>query len=150
FKLLAVVLPRDAIDSRCSVLLRSQVRLTQPIDAHVMQQRREPSLLIRLCSFAYTFKRTERIGPALCPGRVLLVRVPLDRAPSLHSLRHQSIGIVRLLRRYYGPVRLPIDVHPRCATISLSGAACSTICNRHLWDLPVLAQEGSTHVSGLR
>jgi hypothetical protein len=55
FKLLTVVLPRDASDPRCSVLLRSQVRLTQPIDAHVVQQRREPSLLIRLCSFAYTF-----------------------------------------------------------------------------------------------
>src|ERR1700722_9958807 len=114
------------------------------------QQRCEPPLLVRHCSFAYTFKRTVRVVPALCPGHVLLARVPLDRAPSLHSLRRHSFGFVRLLRRYYGPVRLPIDVHPRVTAISLSGAVCSTICNRHLWDLPVLAREGSTHVSGLR
>src|SRR5580698_3083941 len=116
----------------------------------MVQQRREPFPLVRLCSFAYTLKRTVRTVPALCPGCVLLARVPLDRAPSLHSLRRHSFDFVRLLRRYYGPVRLPIDVHPRVAAISLSGAACLTICGRHLWDLPVLAREGSTHVSGLR
>jgi hypothetical protein len=36
FESLTVALPCDMIDSRCGVLLRSQVRLTQPIHAHMM------------------------------------------------------------------------------------------------------------------
>ena len=40
-------------------------------------------------------------------------RVPLGRAPSLHRLRRRARGVVRRLRRYYGPVRLPALVHPR-------------------------------------
>src|SRR5665213_1035308 len=150
FEPLTVVLPRDMIDSRCRILLRSQVRLTQPIHAHMVQERRKPFPLICLCSFAYTFERTYRLDPALSPGRVLLVRVPLNRIPSLRNLRRRSFVIVRLLRRYYGPVRLPTNVHLRCAANGLSGAARRTIRGRRQWDLPVLAHEGSTHVSGLR
>jgi hypothetical protein len=46
-----------------------------------------PFLFIRLCSFAYSLKRTVRIGPALCPRRVLLARVPFDRPlPSTASV----------------------------------------------------------------
>jgi hypothetical protein len=40
-------------------------------------------------------------------GRVSLGRVPLSQAPSLHHLRSPRGGLVRRLRRSYGPVRLP-------------------------------------------
>ena len=46
-------------------------------------------------------------------------------------------------------VRLPISVHLRCVANGLSGTACRTISGRRGWDLPVLAQESSTRVSGL-
>ncbi len=98
----------------------------------------------------YPRKRTGRAVPALCPGRVLLARIPLGQAPSLHPLRgwvaavrpvrRRPLGclrrfhlrarvgsaiatlsaapvLVRGLRRYYGPVRLPIPVHHRRASL---------------------------------
>ena len=46
-------------------------------------------------------------------GHVLVVRIPLGQAPSLRPLRRRLSGIVRGLRRYYGPVRLPVSVHHR-------------------------------------
>ena len=42
-----------------------------------------------------------------------LARVPFGQAPSLHLLRDRCSGVVRRLRRYYGPVRLPRAVHRR-------------------------------------
>src|SRR5262249_11373147 len=83
----------------------------------VVQQRREPHLLIPLCGFAYPLQRTQRAVPALCPGRVLLARVPFGQAPSLHPLRRRHFGVVRRLRRYYGPVRLPLAVHRQRASV---------------------------------
>ncbi len=56
---------------------------------------------------------TWHAGPALSPGRGALQRVPLGQTPSLHHLRHRSLGFVRRLLRYYGPVRLPATVHHR-------------------------------------
>jgi hypothetical protein len=53
----------------------------------------------------------------LCPGRVLLARVPFGQAPSLHPLRPQLPRVVRRLRRYCGPVRLPLAVHHRRASV---------------------------------
>src|SRR3989304_3497280 len=46
-------------------------------------------------------------------GHVLVVRIPFGQAPSLHPLRDRLPGVVRGLRRYYGPVRLPVSVHHR-------------------------------------
>jgi ABC-2 type transport system ATP-binding protein len=40
-----------------------------------------------LCSLPHPFERMGHVVfPALCPAHVLLVRVPLDASPSLHSL----------------------------------------------------------------
>ena len=55
-----------------------------------------------------------------------------------------------LLGAHYEPVRLPTSVHLRCMAEGLSGTACRAISDRRRWDLPVLAQGSSTHVSGLR
>jgi len=46
-------------------------------------------------------------------GHVLVVWIPLGQAPSLRPLRGRLPGVVRGLRRYYGPVRLPVSVHHR-------------------------------------
>src|SRR5713101_5856383 len=50
-------------------------------------------------------------SPARCPVRVRLWRVVLGQRPSLHNLRQRLPAFVRLLRRYYAAVRLPIAVH---------------------------------------
>jgi hypothetical protein len=42
---------------------------------------------VLLCPLPHPFERLGHvIFPALCPGHALLVRVPLDASPSLHSL----------------------------------------------------------------
>jgi hypothetical protein len=44
---------------------------------------------------------------------VLLAGIPRSQAPFLHPLRNRWPGLVRRLRRYYEPVRLPMSVHHR-------------------------------------
>src|SRR5262245_145602 len=115
---LPVVLPRLAIDPRRRVSLQRVVRDTQMRDViDVVQERREPHLLVPCCGSAYPLQRTARADPARCPGRVLLVQAPFSQAPSLHPLRSRYSGVVRRLRRYYGPVRLPRVVHRRRVSI---------------------------------
>ncbi len=58
----------------------------------------------------YPLKRTGRTCPALCPGHVLLKRIPLGQPPSLRGLRRPTSDVVRPLPRYYGAVRLPMPV----------------------------------------
>ena len=63
-----------------------------------------------------------RTGHAVCgtvsDGHVLVIRIPFGQALSLRTLRSRSPGVVRILRRYYGPVRLPM---PSRATTPDSG-----------------------------
>jgi hypothetical protein len=49
--------------------------------------------------------------PFLRPALVRLVHVLLSQRPSLHRLRQRFPTFVRLLRRYYVAVRLPVTVH---------------------------------------
>ncbi len=59
----------------------------------------------------HAVQRTWHAFPALRQERVLLARVFLGQAPSLHRLRRGLPRFVRRLRRYNGPVRLPVPVH---------------------------------------
>src|SRR2546425_935276 len=111
---LAVVPPRLAVHARSCVPLQREVRRPQALPVvDVVQERCEPHLLVPLSYLTYPLQRTGRTRPALRPGRVLLARVPFGQAASLHPLRHRSPGLVRRLRRYYRPVRLPVVVHHR-------------------------------------
>ena len=115
---LPVVPPRLSVNPGGSVPLQRVVRRFQVIDVvHVVQERREPHRLVPLSDFTYPLQRTARAVPVLRPGRVLLARVPFGQAPSLHPLRPRLPGFVRRLRRYYGPVRLPLAVHHRRASV---------------------------------
>ena len=53
------------------------------------------------------------VSGTVSDGHVLVIRIPLGQAPSLRPLRGRLPGVVRGLRRYYGPVRLPVSVHHR-------------------------------------
>ncbi len=98
----------------------------------------------------YSVQRTERASPALCPVRVLPVRVPLGQAPFLPAVRRSKGSFVPVVRRYYGPVRLLATVHHGVTATGLSHA--TRRANSVEWprDLPVLAHGASTHARGLR
>src|SRR5215470_2259227 len=83
----------------------------------VVQERREPQLPILLGCLTYPLERAERVGPARCPGRVLLEQVPFGQPASLHPLRRRWPGLVRGLLRYCRAVRLPRSVHHRRASL---------------------------------
>src|SRR5207302_730455 len=77
---LAVVPPRLAIHARGRVSLQREVRCPQALDVvDVVQERREPHLLVPFRNLTYPLQRTERANPALRPGRVLLARVPFGQ-----------------------------------------------------------------------
>jgi hypothetical protein len=81
-----VLFPRHAVDPGCRFTLDSAERRVESLLREVVEKRRKTKLPVSLRCFAHTIQRTGRImNPALCPGCVLLVRVPLDRAPFLHS-----------------------------------------------------------------
>src|SRR5205085_4178978 len=114
----AVVPPRLTVHARRSFLLQRKVGHAQRFEVvDVVQERREPQLLILLCCLTYPLERTGRIFPARCPGRVLLEQVPFGQPLSLHPLRRGLSGVVRGLPRYSRAVRLPRSVRHRRASL---------------------------------
>ena len=59
----------------------------QPIQADMVQQRREPRVLIPSCHFTHTVQPAWRVMPGTASGTRCAVRVPLGQSPSLHRLR---------------------------------------------------------------
>src|ERR1700694_6148130 len=111
---LTVVPPRLSIDTGRGFLLQTEVGHAQHFQVvDVVQERREPQLLILTCCLTYPLQRTGRVFPARCPGRVLLGQVPFGQTPSLHPLRCRLPGVVRGLLRYSRSVRLPRSVRHR-------------------------------------
>src|SRR6266487_2181610 len=103
--------PRHSVHSRRSLLLQTVVTIPEPIDRHMVQQGREPHLLVFLRYFPHTFQSVWPALPTLRPAGVRLFRVLLGQRPFLHNLRLRFPTLVRLLRRYYAAVRLPVAVH---------------------------------------
>src|SRR6202158_4988015 len=117
-QLLAVVPPRLPVHARRGFLLQSEVGHAQCFQVvDVVQQRREPQLLILSCCLTYPLQRTRRVFPARCPGRVLLGQVPFGQPSSLHPLRRRLPGVVRGLLRYCRAVRLPKTVRHRRTSV---------------------------------
>src|ERR1700680_2166104 len=115
---LAVVPPRLSIDTGRGFLLQAEVGHAQRFQVvDVVQERREPQLLILTCCLTYPLQRTGRVFPARCPGRVLLGQFPFGQTSSLHPLRRRLPGIVRGLLRYSRSVRLPRSVRHRRASL---------------------------------
>ena len=90
------------------------------------------------------------LGPAQCPGRVLLIRVLLDQTPFLPRLRSAGGRIVRPVRRYYESVRLPLPVHRWIMVLDLPNASPHLLGRGRTRDLPVLAHRVSARAGGLR
>src|ERR1700732_3009857 len=110
----SVMPPRFPVHAWRSFLLQTEVGHAQRFQVvNVVQERREPQLLILTCCLTYPLQRTGRVFPARCPGRVLLGQVPFGQTPSLHPLRCRLPGVVRGLLRYSRSVRLPRSVRHR-------------------------------------
>ncbi len=104
-QLLPVFTPRHSIDTSCRSLPELPVCVRQPLDAHVVEQRREPHLPVPSRYLTHPIERICHVLPALRPAHVALHRVPLGCRPSLHSVRSpfrfRSSFLVPALRRYY-------------------------------------------------
>ncbi len=101
FEVLPVIHPPDAVHPRRGLGPKRPIRRPQTIDVNVMQERREPRLLVRSCHSAHAIKLTERAFPGSESGARFACRVSLGRSPSLHRLRRPALGVVHRLRRYY-------------------------------------------------
>src|SRR6476620_12753484 len=108
-----VVPPRQPIHTRRGVFPELVERLSEEIDADVVEERGEPLLLPCLCDLPYAFQRLCHAYPVLSPARALLARIPLGPRPWLHQLRSGSLRFVRRLHSYYDGVRLLVSVHHR-------------------------------------
>jgi hypothetical protein len=103
-KVLPVGPPRHPVHPRPSPRAQRPVGRPQAIQVDVVQERREPHILVLLHRSAHTVQRTWRALPGSVSGARIAGRVPLGRPPSLHRLRDRSHGVVRQLRRYYRAV----------------------------------------------
>jgi hypothetical protein len=145
-----VVLPRHAVHPRRGLRTQRPIGRPQAIDIDMVQKRGEPCFLILQRDSAHAVQRTWRASPGSESGARVAGRVPLGHLPFLHNLRRRRTGIVRLLRRYYGGVRLPTAVHLGLTALAFperpirpatSGhhAHFAGRANGRPWDLPVLA-----------
>jgi hypothetical protein len=100
----AVLLPCHAVDSSSRPARDRQVGIPESFDSDVVKERSELRLPVLPCCFAYTLERTRRAGPALCPGRVLLVRVSLGQA--LPSTASADVGGPSLFGGFFGTMGL--------------------------------------------
>src|SRR5260370_23952486 len=141
---LLILLPRHPVHSRRSRSLQGVVAVPQQIDGHMVQQRGEPLLLIPAGCFPHTSESLGHAFPTLCPERVSLISVPLDRTASLHALRRGLLPLVRALRRYYLSVRLPAGVRAGRIAHRLLQPVRHTAAGRPR-GLPVLAHGISKH-----
>src|SRR4030095_1710110 len=145
----AVVLPRLTVDARCGVSLDREVGRAQTLDVvHMVEERREPLFSLPSCCLTYTLERARRACPALSPEHVALRRVPLGPRPSLLSLRHSFLSVVRPIRGYYDAVRLPVVVRHRRVSSDFAMRPWST--PRRPRDLPVPKRDASVRDRGLR
>src|ERR1700687_1781260 len=77
----------------------------------MVHQGGEPQLPVSLCCSAHTIQPAWPAFPTRCSAQVRLFHVLLGQRSFLHTLRRQSPTFVRVLRRYYTAVRLPVAVH---------------------------------------
>jgi hypothetical protein len=117
-QVLAVCRPCNAVHSWCSLRAQRPVSRPQTWDIDMVQESGEPRISVPSCYFPHTVQPVRHALPGSGSGTCCAVRVPLGWAPFLHRLRRRLHGLVRQLRRYYAPIRLPTLVHLRLAALA--------------------------------
>src|SRR6266849_94453 len=115
----------------------------------MVEQSGEPLLFSFPCCLPHTVRPLGHALPALCRVHVRLNDVLPRLRPSLPSLRGRLPSLVRLVHRYYGPVRLLRHVLVRRADYGLRGPAL-IVRPRRAGDLPVLVHVVSQRARVLR
>ena len=141
----SIVFPRHPVHSRRRLLLEAVVAHPKQIDRHVVEERGEPRLPVLSCCLAHAIQPAVPAFLARCPARVRLARVLLGQRPFLHSLRRRCPAFVRLLRRSYAVVRLPVVVHMSLMAHRLHSSACRVPATGDQRGLSVLAHGVSMH-----
>src|SRR5712691_8847978 len=87
----------------------------------MVEQSGEPFLLPIFCYLPHTVQPLGHTFPALCRAHARWNDVLLGLCPSLPDLRRRLPFLVRLVHRYYGTVRLLLNVHVRRSVYGLRG-----------------------------
>src|SRR3979411_1948177 len=87
----------------------------------MVEQSGEPFLLPIFCCLPHTVQPLGHTFPALCRTHARWNDVLLGLCPSLPDLRRRLPLVVRLVHRYYGTVRLLLNVHVRRSVYGLRG-----------------------------
>src|SRR5262245_56782154 len=103
----------------------------------MVKQNGESFLLPSSCCLSHSAQSLGHAFPALCRDHVRLNDVLRSLRPSLPSLRRKLPFVVRLVHRYYGSVRLLLNVHVRRSVCGLRGPVL-IFRPRCPGDLPVL------------
>ncbi len=148
FQTVFVLLPPHTVHSRRGVPLQRVIALPEHLDAQMVEQSREPFLLLFLRCFAYAVQPLGHSFPALGRTRVGLFDVLLGLRSSLHNLR-RGCPFVRLFHGYYNAVRLLAGVHVRLVAFHLPGPVCCLLRRRQR-GLPVLVHVVSRRAWALR
>src|SRR5215469_5488419 len=146
---LSILCPSHPVHSGRRLPFQAMVALPQQVSGHMVQQGGELQLPILACRLTHTLQPAWPARPARCLARVRLGRVLLGQRPSLRSLRGRWPVLVRLLRRYYSAVRLPVSVHEGLSASRVLLPARCHVANGRPWGLPVLARGVSPHAWGL-
>src|SRR6516225_6984566 len=117
----SIVFPRHPVHSRRRLLLEAVVAHPKQIDRHVVEERGEPRLPVLSCCLAHAIQPAVPAFLARCPA------------------------FVRLLRRSYAVVRLPVVVHMSLMAHRLHSSACRVPATGDQRGLSVLAHGVSMH-----
>jgi hypothetical protein len=145
-----ILLPSQAIYTRCSLSLQSVEAVPEQTDREMVEQSGEPFLLPFSCCLPHTAQSLGHWFPALCRARVGSTDVLLGPRPSLPNLRRDDFPFVRLVHQYYGAVRLLRRVRARIVAFSLRGPVSIRIGPRRPGDLSVLVHVVSQRAWVLR
>src|ERR687898_260025 len=106
-----VLVPRDAVDAWCRPALQLMKREPQQVDVHMVQERRQPDLLIPPCGATYAVHCLGYACPALGLVRAAPDRIALGPAPSLHRVGAPDGNFSRL------------NTPPACSPVNASPTA---------------------------
>src|SRR5262249_2263232 len=149
-QVLLVGVPCHAVYSCCGLGAQRRESVPQSLDRHVMQEGREPHILVPFRNLSHTVQLTWRAAPGSGPAHVLPSVFPLagrlSSTPSAVAWATLFGGFSGTTRPYDSPHLFIPGLRP---LPSLGGPTADRAAGR-LWGLPGPAHEDSPHAQVLR